>query len=135
MGIANRQDRTYFASGVSFVSWRVEHRRSFTWHRSGSPSIRLSNRNRGRQPLVTSRILRLVGKFSGFLSAYPNWLPPTQTIQTQPSSSSRVWTHTHARGVGWHAGTSSVSEAVHLPITPKSRLAQNFFFTRGFGVK
>ena len=72
-----------------------------------SPSFRLSNRNRGRQPLVTSRILRLVGKFSGFLSAYPNWLPPTQTIQTQTTSSSRVWTHRHARGVGWFAGTSS----------------------------
>ena len=56
--------------------------------------------------LSASRILRLVGKFSGFLRAYPNWLPPTQTIQTQPSSSSRVWTHTHARQVGCHAGTS-----------------------------
>ena len=77
--------------------------------------------------LSASRILRLVGKFSGFLRANPNCLPPTQTIQTQPSSSSRVSTHRHARGVGWHAGTSSASEAVHVPRSTNYFLGQYYF--------
>ena len=77
--------------------------------------------------LSASRILRLVGKFSGFLRAYPNWLPPTQTIQTQTTSSSRVWTQSDARGVGWQAGTSSVSEAVHVPRSTNYFLGQYYF--------
>ena len=73
-------------------------------------------------------------KYTSYARANSNCLASLQTITTQTTSRRRVSTHSDARGVVWHAGTSSASKAVHLPITPKSRLAQNFFFTRGFVV-
>ena len=56
-------------------------------------------------------------KYTSYARANSNCLASSETIRTQTTSRSNIYTHRHARGVGWLAGTSPlIDDHLHLQL-------------------